>query len=137
MLDRSKYREMKYRRTRKGLLSDWYGAEDAAAEGVSLCPCAQPIGEAIAELSAKVFRRETLQRMKLDESWAEVAGAQLAALTRVGGFHDGVLTVEVRHSAFLRELAGTTDLLRDRVNAAIGGGCREIRLAPSSGFRRR
>ncbi len=137
MLDRSKYKEMKYRRLRREMLSAWYGEEIARTEVVACSPRPQPIHEVIAGLGAQIFQPETLQRIELEGAWEEVAGRQLAALTRVGGFRDGVLSVEVRHSAFLRELSGTADLLRKRVNAVIGGGCREIRFIPSSGTPRR
>ncbi len=137
MLDRSKYREMKYRNLRRDMLSAWYGEEIARTEIVACSPQPRSINEVIDELGAQVFQPETLQRMKLEGAWEEVAGRQLAALTRVGGFRDGVLSIEVRHSAFLRELAETADLLQNRVNAAIGGGCREIRFVPSSGRSRR
>ena len=136
MLDRSKYKERKYRKLRRDMLSAWYGEEIARTEIVACSPRPRPIHEVMDELGAQVFQPETLQRIELERAWEKIAGRQLAALTRVGGFRDGILNVEVRHSAFLRELAETADLLRSRVNAAIGGGCRTIRFIPSSGTSR-
>jgi predicted nucleic acid-binding Zn ribbon protein len=44
-------------------------------------------------------------RLRLEQAWAEAAGAEHAAHTRVGGLRRGVLEVEVDNAVLLQELA--------------------------------
>jgi len=46
------------------------------------------------------------ERTRLERIWAEVAGPEIAAQTRVGAMRRGVLEIEVTNSALLQELAG-------------------------------
>ena len=137
-VDPSKFAAMKQRHLRRGMLNEWYGRTVAGVEMTAYGSRIRPIGELLDELGSKVFNAETNCRLKLEDAWEEVAGRQLATLTRVASFREGVLSLEVRHSAFLRELSGTTDLLLDQVNRFFGESCcREIRFVPSSGGSRR
>ena len=56
------------------------------------------------------------------QSWRKIAGTQLASFTHPAGFQDGVLILEVRHSALIAELTPSLDLIRDRINGVYGSG---------------
>lgn len=136
-VDYSKYKEAKARRQRREMLAEWYGMTIANTEVIAYGPQLRPISSIIDAISRDIFSDEVRHRIELEGHWAEIAGKQLAALTHPGGFLDGRLNVEVRHAAFLRELDGTRDLLRSRVNQFLGGDiCKEIRFVASSGRKR-
>jgi predicted nucleic acid-binding Zn ribbon protein len=65
--------------------------------------------ERLGEILSRVFttrgwgRRQG--RLRLEEAWAEAAGPQTAAHTRVGGLRRGVLEVVVDNAVLLQELA--------------------------------
>lgn len=116
------------------LLTEWYGRDIAATEMAAHSRQPLPVGDFLDEITEKIFSREVRLRIKLEENWEAIAGRQLAALTKVAAFQNGELFVEVRHSAFLRELGGTEDLLLARVNEFLGGGvCRTIRFTAAGG----
>lgn len=133
MIDRSKYSEMKHRRETRLMLEEWYGKAFADTEIAAYTSCGREVGEVLDSLETKIFSDEVRKMLILKREWAGIAGTQLAALTAVASFNAGVLELEVRHSAFLRELAGTEDLLISRVNAVLGPDqCRKITFAASS-----
>ncbi len=134
MIDRSKYSEMKKRRETRSMLEEWYGQAYAAEEIAAYTAASREVGEVLDSLESKIFSADVRKMLILKRDWAGVAGAQLAALTTVASFNNGELELEVRHSGFLRELAGTEDLLISRVNAVLGPDqCRKIIFAASSG----
>ena len=63
---------------------------------------------------------EQVQRMEVLDLWPEVAGEQLARVTRVRGVEDAVLFIEVRNSAWLMELSMMTEDFLARVNERLG-----------------
>ncbi len=63
---------------------------------------------------------EQVQRMEVLDLWPEVAGEQLARVTRVRGVEDAVLFIEVRNSAWLMELSMMTGDFLARVNERLG-----------------
>ena len=131
-----KLKELGERSTRRSLLNSWYGPAYAAVE-MSARGGAAPLGDALDALSEKLFSAETRRTMQVERSWPAIAGEQLAALAGFGGFSEGVLALEVRHSAFLRELRGLEPEIRSRVNAALGGDfCREVRFEPAGSRKR-
>ena len=76
--------------------------------------------------------------LKLEKEWQRIAGAQLARFASPESFRDGVLTLSVRHSALIAELTPSLDLIRDKVNQALGQDlCTGVRLAASGASRGR
>ena len=65
--------------------------------------------ELIGEILSRLFtargwgRRQG--RLRLEQAWAEAAGADIAQHTRVGGLRRGVLEVEVKNAVLMHELA--------------------------------
>lgn len=134
MIDRSKYSEMKRRGETRRMLEEWYGKAYADDEIAAYTSPGREVGEVLDSLETKIFSDEVRKMLILKREWVNIAGPQLAALTAVSSFNAGVLELEVRHSAFLRELAGVEDLLISRVNAVLGPEqCRNITFAASSG----
>ncbi len=137
MVDPSKYKEEKQRRIRREMLGEWYGKEIADTEITAHGPQIKTVQELMDDVSRRIFTEDVRRRMVLEQEWEKVAGGQLASLTRPGGFNNGVLDIEVRHAAFLRELDGTKDLLVRQVNRFLGAEvCKSIRFTASSGRKR-
>ncbi len=118
------------------LLKAWYGHDRAVVEMAAHTPGPVPVGELMGELCASLADPEARYYAELDTHWTEIIGAQLAAFVKPGRFREGVLELEVRHSALIRELASSLDLIQKRVDEHLGGGvCRAVRLVPSGGAR--
>ena len=131
-----KLKELGERSTRRSLLDSWYGSDYAAVE-MAAQGGLTTLGDSIDALSEKLFSAETRRTMQLKREWPAIAGEQLAVLAGFGGFAEGVLALEVRHSAFLRELRELGPEIRARVNAALGGEfCREVRFEPAGSRKR-
>src|SRR5262245_29472597 len=64
------------------------------------------------------------ERFRLEQSWAEVAGEEIARRSRVGSIKRGVLEIEVGSGALMQELAGfhkrrLLESLKRKLNGAI------------------
>jgi hypothetical protein len=66
--------------------------------------------ELLSEVLSRLFtargwgRRQ--EQLRLEQTWAEVAGPEIAGQTRLGAMKRGVLEVEVGNAALLQELVG-------------------------------
>lgn len=129
-------RELK---TRYLLLKNWYGKERAKVEMAAHSPQPVAAAELMENLCADLASPEIGHFVELQAHWKEIIGAGPAVTLAVpAGLTDGVLHLEVRHSALVRELAPSLDLLLSRINAYFNAEvCREIRLVPAGGTRRR
>ena len=68
--------------------------------------------------------------------WEKIAGPA-ARLARPARLHEGVLYLEVPHSALIRELAPSLDLFQRRIASCLGDGvCASIKLVPSGSVSR-
>ena len=125
--------------TRYLLLKNWYGKERAKVEMAAHSPQPVSVGEVMTELCAGLSDPEIARFIEIESSWEKIVGqGPAAAFAHPAGLNDGVLTLAVRHSALLRELAPSLDLLRSRINARFGETvCREILLVPGGGRTRR
>ena len=121
------------RKQRLSLLSDWYGQDYAAAEIAAHLSQPRTLQNGIRAVMAQLETPEMRALRSLRECWTEVAGAWMSRMTFPGEWRDGVLTVEVRHSALLRELKPSLELLREEVARRFDCPCREIRLSISGG----
>jgi len=65
----------------------------------------EPLAEVLGRLFAARGWGRRQEQLHLERAWAEAAGAQLAAQTRVAGFKRGVLEVIVANAILLQELA--------------------------------
>ena len=65
--------------------------------------------EALGEILSRVFTARgwgrKQDRLRLEKAWAEAAGPEYAAQTRLGALRRGVLEVEVMSAVLLQELA--------------------------------
>ncbi len=66
---------------------------------------AQPIGDLLKGFLKEHKVGRAIAREALEASWREAVGAEVAAGTRVRGYRDRVLEVEVESSALLQELS--------------------------------
>jgi hypothetical protein len=132
---REQYRK---RRSLGPLLRGWYGDERAAVEMTAYT--GQPVnaGDIMRELCGKLIDEDVALFITLETKWKEIIPGKLAACASPARFADGVLYLEVRHSALVRELTPSLDLFLARIAKAVGEGkVREIRLVPSGSLRRR
>ena len=111
------------------MLGEWYGPAYAARESAVHGLPVRPAADFLDAVTRSVFSEETSLQMRLESSWQEIVGDELAAMSRVGKLEDGVLTLEVRHSVYRKELANAAELIRAQVNCYLKSDrCREIRL---------
>ncbi|MFC1706471.1 DciA family protein [Planctomycetota bacterium] len=66
---------------------------------------AKPVGELLGALLSGTKQGRVVAREMLVEAWTRVVGPEVAAATRVDGYQNGVLRVEVESAALLQELA--------------------------------
>ena len=132
-----KRKELGMRSIRRSLLNSWYDHAYADVEMSATGGRPRLLASSIEDIASRLFTDETRRTMQLKQDWPRVAGAQLAALTSFGSWEDGVLALEVRHSAFLRELRDLEPDIRLRVNTALGGDfCRQVRFEPAGSRKR-
>ena len=122
------------RRERLSLLSDWYGPEFAATEIGGHLSRPRSLSSGIRSVMAQLETPEARALRRLREMWPTVVGAWLANMTLPDSWRDGTLVLAVRHSALLRELQQSLELIRDTVNDKLPEvPCREVRLNISGG----
>ena len=114
-------------------MSDWYGEDYAAVEIAAHISQPRSLQSGIRAVMAQLETPEMRALRSLREKWPEVAGAWIGRMTFPGEWHDGILVLEVRHSALLRELKPSLELLREEVSRRFDCPCREIRLSISGG----
>src|SRR3954453_20182700 len=69
-------------------------------------PGPEKLGEILSRLfTARGWGRRS-ERLHLERAWAEAAGPDIAARTRLGTLRRGVLEVQVGNAALLQELSG-------------------------------
>ena len=132
-------RREKYRRRRKvlPLLNSWYGRERGAVEFTAYSQEAVNAADLMSELFRKIADEEARNFIEISTRWKEIVPGKLAACAKPARLRDGVLSLEVRHSALIGELSPSLDLFLARIAAAVGEGvCREIRLVPSGSLSR-
>jgi hypothetical protein len=90
---------------------------------------AEAIGDVLAGFLAGSTVGRAFAREALEEAWRGAVGAEVAKDTRVRGYRDGVLTVEVSSSAQLQELSTfyrASILEAIKANGALGREVREL-----------
>ncbi|MBQ7396993.1 MAG: DUF721 domain-containing protein [Lentisphaeria bacterium] len=127
-LSYARKKELFERRKRFGLLSDWYGEDFARTEIAAHTSKVHSIGADIDELLGEVVNKENQAYVDLAANWKTVGGA-MAQLATPGGLRDGVLYLEVRHSALLRELHNISEIILPKLAERYGDGVfKEIKL---------
>ncbi|MDD3886533.1 MAG: DciA family protein [Victivallaceae bacterium] len=129
---------LRKRGERYAMLKDWYGKEYANTEISAHTAKAVSVAELIENQCAEAMGGQTAVWLEISTHWLSIAGAQFARLATPAGLDGGTLLLEVRHPLIIRELAGSTDLILDRVRSCVKGGrvCTEIKLVPSGRGRR-
>lgn len=123
----------KRRRERLSLLSEWYGRDFADVEIAAHVSQPQPLTGGIRAVMASLETPEARALRKLRDMWPQVAGEWISKVTVPGELHDGVLLLEVRHNALLRELKPSLELLLEAVNRYSEYRCSEIKLTVAGG----
>lgn len=123
------FERLKYR----SLLNDWYGSSYASREISVYGKKARPVGDFLGDVTKQVFSAETDAQMQLAQNWPDIVGPGLSAMCAPGPLEDGVLTLEVRHSAYRKELEHAFELILSLTNRYLGEPrCREVRLAAAN-----
>lgn len=123
----------KLRKERLSLLSDWYGSDFAATEIAGHISQPHTLRTGVRAVMAKLETPEARALRALRMRWPEVAGAWISRVTVPAEWRDGVLVLEVRHSALLRELKPSLELLREAIVRSSDCPCAEVRLAIAGG----
>ncbi len=117
----------------RALLAEWYGPAYASREITAHGSKARPIGDFLSNVTSQVFSAETDTQMQLAQNWPEIVGPGLSAMCTPGTLDQGVLTLEVRHSAYRKELENAFELILALTNRYLRKDCcREIRLAAAN-----
>lgn len=130
----SKYKESAERDRMKAMLREWYGERDGALEIAGHDKPVRLLNELNEELLQAALPDNINHQIELSSHWAEIVSPQFAALVNFSSLNEeGILFLEVRHSAFLQdELLKSSDLLISRINEKIGKNiCKEVRFVPS------
>lgn len=126
---RAFYNRMKHR----ALLAEWYGPAFASREISAYGSKARPVGDFLGDVTKPVFSAETDAQMRLTQNWQDVVGPALSVMCSPGTLEEGILTLEIRHSAYRKELEGAFDLILALTNRYLGENrCHEIRLAAAN-----
>lgn len=127
----------KMHRERLDLLSEWYGRDFASTEVAAHISSPVLLGQGIKRLMSALEAPEKRVLRILREKWPETVGESIAKLTEPLEWKDGVLTLEVRHSALLRELRPSLELLKNAVNSHLSGlECSDVKLTIAGGGRK-
>lgn len=130
----SKYKESIARTQLKKILCEWYGERDGSLEINAHDKPIRTLDEINREMLSAAFPANINRQIELAARWKEIVSPQFAALINFSSLNDeGVLFLEVRHSAFLQdELLKSADLLINRINSKMRGiVCKEVRFVPS------
>lgn len=130
----SKYKAMAARDTLKKILKEWYGERDGALEINAHDKPIKLLDEYNREFLQQAFPSNITLQIELSSRWQEIVSPQFAALVSFSSLNEqGVLFLEVRHSAFLQdELIKSADLLINRINSKMNQTvCKDIRFVPS------
>lgn len=119
------------------LLKDWYGKEYAKTEMAAHTSQPMDINSIIQQECECVTAPEVSLFLQLECCWQEIAGEQFAVYAKPVRLRDGVLSLEVRHSSLIRELAPSLDLIKKRIDKRFGPQvCNLIKLIPSGSLYR-
>lgn len=130
----SKYKESAERERLKAMLREWYGERDGKLEIVAHDKKIRTLNELNIEFISDAIPDNIQIQIELATRWKEIVSPQFAALAAFSSINEeGILFLEIRHSAFLQdELLKSADILIDRINSKIGKNiCKEIRFVPS------
>lgn len=115
------------RRERYNLLASWYGDERASVEISSHTFQPTAIKELVNEVMLEPGKRNNSNIIAgLQSQWKQLVGGCFSAYTSPKSLRDGVLVIEVRHSALIAELAPSKDLFITAVNKLSDNLCREV-----------
>ncbi len=132
------YRLNHHRKERYELLRGWFGEERARQEMAAHTAQPVDINDIIPGIYANLADEDSGMFIDIDTRWQELIGEDFAAMTKPVKVQDGVLYVEVRHVLLLRELAASVDIFLERINSLRSGPpCKELRLGPPGGARRK
>ena len=117
------------RRNRYQMLASWYGKNFADTEIAAHTAQPRKIDAVLDDILAKVRRRDNGLLLQIKSRWQELIGSGFARFVEPAALKEGVLILQVRHSALIMELQPTLDLVKTRIDDKIGAGiCKEIRL---------
>ncbi len=137
-IDRFNLHLRRKHRERFGLLREWYGDDFAAVEVAEHVSHPVPVQRGIAELMAGVETPEVMALQLLRMMWPNIAGGDFSRFALPCAWQSGILTLEVRHSALLRELKPSLELIRAAVNRHFPDiECSEIALTIAGGTRKK
>jgi predicted nucleic acid-binding Zn ribbon protein len=74
----------------------------------------------LARLLQRIDPEHRLHVYSLWTFWEEEVGTAIAARARPGGFHAGILSVQVKGHTWMQELQFLKETLRERLNARLG-----------------
>ena len=88
----------------ENLLPEWSGEEEGKAELLRFRPEAKVLSDLLERAVSKCIKPWTMRLARLQQSWGEIAGPEIAGKCTVLSVENSIVYIEVRHPAFLRVL---------------------------------
>jgi hypothetical protein len=88
----------------ESMLPSFLGEEDGRAEFLRFRPESRQMADLLERAVSKCIKPWTMNVLKLQNSWQEIAGADVARKCTVVNVENSIVYIEVRHPAFLAVL---------------------------------
>jgi len=125
----SKIREKNRKRYKsfESILGEWYGEERAEKEISSYLPKAVSIQDTISKIMSSAFGSAESKLLELQHEWSQIAGPQIASISKPVSIKDGLLIIEVKNSAWLMELKiYSGKMLEGKLKTFLGNNFKKI-----------
>ena len=121
-----------------GMLTDWYGKEEAADEILSRLSGSEHIKESLDDAMKTLLPAHIAVLQKIKQHWNEIAGKQLAKYMTPVNIYKKTLLIEVSHPAWLMEFKDREQkMLLEKIQHSMGEDiCDRIRLTPGGSKKR-
>lgn len=88
----------------ESMLNSWLGEEEGRGEFLRFRPEAKEMANLLERAVSKCIKPWTMKLIKLQNSWQEIAGADIAKKCSIVNVENSIVYIEVRHPAFLAVL---------------------------------
>ena len=88
----------------ESMLTSWLGEEEGRGEFLRFRPESKEMSSLLERAVSRCIKPWTMKVMKLQESWQEIAGPDIARKCTVVNVENSIVYIEVRHPAFLAVL---------------------------------
>lgn len=111
----------------ESILNEWYGEERAEREISSYLPKTVSVQDTISKIMSSAFGSAESKLLELQHEWIQIAGAQIASISKPVSIKDGLLIIEVKNSVWLMELKiYSGKMLENKLKTFLGNHLKKI-----------